>query len=131
MSSSITITGNLISDPELRFTPAGHAVCNFTVAVNERRKNAAGEWEDLPASFYNVAVWRQPGQIAAASLGKGDRVVVLGVLRLRGYERPDGSKGTAADVTAFEVAASMRWSEVEIKRQPRHAGPAAVEAPAA
>lgn len=117
MSTNVTIVGNLTKDPELRYLPSGKAVCDLTVAVNERVKNPdTGEWEDGDTSFFNVSVWESHAENVSESLEKGARVVVTGRLKLRNFERQDGSKGTSGDIRADEVAPSLRWATVSVAK---------------
>ena len=116
----VTIAGTLTADPELRFTPTGAAVANFTVAANDRRYNkTTGQWEDKGATFLRCSIWRQPAENVAESLTKGTRVLVTGTLRQCEYETRDGEKRYAFDVDATEVAASLKWSAVKITKANR------------
>ena len=90
-----TIVGNLTADPELRFTPAGHAVANFTVASTPRTfDRQSGEWRDGDALFMRCTIWRDAAEHVAECLTRGDRVVVQGRLRQRSYETREGDKRT-------------------------------------
>lgn len=120
---NITVVGNLSHDPELRFTPTGVAVASFTVAHNERYRDNSGEWKDGATSFVRCHVWREPAERLAESTKTGDRVIVTGVLRARTYEAKDGSKRTAWEVQASEVAASMRYATVKITKATRDNAP--------
>ncbi len=102
MNNQITAIGRLTAAPELRYTPQGQPVASFTVAYNDRRKNAAGEWEDGPAHFLDVQVWRQLAE-SAAELQKGQRVVVVGELKSRRWETREGEARTSWQVEAEEV----------------------------
>lgn len=116
----LTMAGTLVADPELRFTPAGAAVVNFTVACNSRRKNEqTGEWEDADATFLRCTIWRQPAENIAESLIKGDRVMVTGSLKQRSYETRDGEKRTVYEVDASEVGASTKFATVKATRAGR------------
>jgi single-strand DNA-binding protein len=111
MPVTIAFEGNLTRDPELRYTPGGAAVCNFAVAVNKRLK-VENEWVDGPASFYNVAAWRQLAE-DAAGLSRGQKVVVIGQLEVRQYDRQDGlevHRATSVDVTADAIGKSILFS---------------------
>lgn len=112
---TITIVGNLTADPELRFTPSGAAVANFTVAVTPRIKRG-DEWEDGDAAFYNCAVWRDYAEHVAESLQKGQRVVVVGRLTPRPFEYRDGGKGLSLDVAVDEVGHSLRFGSAKFAR---------------
>jgi single-strand DNA-binding protein len=105
----VTITGNLTDDPELRFTPTGNAVANFRLAVTARVKDGEG-WRDGDTSFFRINVWRQLAEHVADSLAKGDRAVVIGRLRSRSWETPEGERRSVVEVEADEVAPSLRWA---------------------
>jgi single-strand DNA-binding protein len=101
--NSVVLTGNLTRDPELRSLPSGTAVCSLRVAVNSRRKNASGEWEDKP-NYFDVTVWGAQGENCATYLSKGRPVAVQGRLDWREYERKDGSgKAQAVQIIADTV----------------------------
>lgn len=120
MLPQITIAGNLVSDPELRFTPSGAAICSFRIAASERKKNqATGEWEDGDTTFLSITTWRQVAENCAESLGKGDAVIVTGRLKSRTVENNDGSKTTYFDVDADEVGASLRRATAKLTRMTR------------
>jgi single-strand DNA-binding protein len=111
----VTITGNLTDDPDLRFTPGGHAVANFRLAVTARVKDG-DTWKDGETSFFRVNVWRQLAEHAAESLSKGDRAVVIGRLKSRSWETPEGDKRSVVEVEADEVAPSLRWAIAKPER---------------
>lgn len=115
---SLSVVGNLTKEPELRFTQSGRPVCSFGLAVN-RRYQQGGEWKDADPVFLNVSMWGTPGENAAASLSKGDRVMVTGRLEVRQYDKSDGSKGTSVDVIADEIAVSLKFATVAVTRTPR------------
>jgi single-strand DNA-binding protein len=104
-----TIVGNLVEDPELRFTNTGIAVANLRVAVTQRVQQD-GEWRDGDTSFFKVNVWRGQAENLADSLGKGDRVMVTGRLRQRSWETPEGEKRSVIELEADEVGASLKWA---------------------
>ncbi len=106
MNNQITAIGRLTTPPGVRFTQAGVPVASFTIAYNDRRKNAAGEWEDGPAHYLDVSAWRQLGE-SCAELAKGQRVVVVGELKSRHWETKEGEKRTAWQVEADEVGVLM------------------------
>jgi single-strand DNA-binding protein len=112
-----TIVGNLVDDPELRFTGNGIAVTNLRVAVTQRIQQD-GEWRDGDTSFLKVNVWRGQAEHLADSLSKGDRVMVTGRPRQRTWETPEGEKRSVAEIEADEVGASSS------SRPPRSNGPA-------
>jgi len=104
-----TIVGNLVDDPELRFTSSGIAVANLRMAVTQRVQQD-GEWRDGDTSFLRVNVWRGQAEHLADSLAKGDRVMVTGRLRQRSWETPEGDKRSVTEVEADEVGASLKWA---------------------
>ncbi len=118
--NTITLVGNLTRDPELRFTANGRAVASFGIAVG-RRYQVNGEWQEQ-TSYFNVTAWGQLGENAAASLGKGTRVVVTGRLEQREYTTRDGDKRTAIDVIADELGPSLRWATAQVVRTPHGEG---------
>lgn len=115
LSSTITLVGNLTGDPELRYTPAGIAVVNFTVAVNSRIKNKSDKWEDKLEGFFRCNAWRDMAEHVAESLQKGQRVLVTGRLQQRGWEDADGNKRQAVDIEVEEVGPSLRFAASEVK----------------
>jgi single-strand DNA-binding protein len=110
-----TIVGNLVEDPEVRFTNAGIAVTNLRVAVTQRVQQD-GQWRDGDTSFFKVNVWRGQAENLAESLTKGDRVMVTGRLRQRSWETPEGDKRSATELEADEVGASLKWATTKIER---------------
>lgn len=98
--NKVFLIGNLVRDPEMRSTQSGVAVCNFSIAVNRRFKNANGEQE---TDFLNVIAWRQLAELCSKYLAKGRKVAVTGSIQTRTYEAKDGSKRTAWDIVADEV----------------------------
>lgn len=113
----ITLVGNLTADPELRFTPSGAAVANFTVASTPRQfDRQTNEWRDGEAMFLNCSVWRQAAENVAESLTKGMRVVVQGRLKSRSYETREGEKRTVFEVEVDEVGPSLRYATAEVTR---------------
>jgi single-strand DNA-binding protein len=118
----MTVVGTLVADPELRFTPNGVAVANFRVACNDRRLNKdTGKWEDGEATFLRCSVWREYAEHVGESLSRGDRVVVIGRLRERSYEK-DGEKRTAYELDAEEVTPSLRFATAKVNRVERNGG---------
>lgn len=110
--NAVTIVGNVTRDPELRFTSAGLAVCNFSVASNRRWMNkSTNDWEEK-VSFFDVTVWADHGQNVAESCLKGDRVVVTGRLEQRSWEADNGDKRTKVEIVADVVAVSLEWATV-------------------
>lgn len=128
---NVTIEGNLTADPELRYTPSGIAVANFSIAVTERVSDGNGGFKDGDTSFYRIAAWRQLAEHIAASLSKGQAVIVHGTLKVEEFERKDGSKGNSAAVTADAVGPSLRFgTTVFTKSQGGQAGNAQAQQPA-
>jgi single-strand DNA-binding protein len=116
----VTITGNLTDDPELKFTPNGAAVANFRVAVTARVRD--GEtWRDGDTSYFRVNCWRQLAEHVSDSLGKGDRAVILGRLKSRSWETPEGDRRSVVEVEADEVAPSLRWATAKPQRAAKNA----------
>lgn len=113
----ITIVGNLVDDPELRFTPNGDAVANFTVASTSRKFNReTNEWEDDKTLFQRGSVWRKAAENAAESLQRGNRVIVVGDLTQRGYEDSDGNKRTVYELDNCEIATSLQFATATIAK---------------
>ena len=113
----ITLVGNLTADPELRFTPSGAAVANFTVASTPRTfDRQTSEWKDGDAMFLNCSVWRQAAENVAESLTKGMRVVVQGRLKSRSYETREGERRTVFEVEVDEVGPSLRYASAKVTR---------------
>lgn len=120
---SITLVGNLTGDPELRFTPSGQAVANFTVASTSRSLDkATNEWKDGETTFIRCSVWRQYAENVAESLTKGTRVVVTGRLRVRQYETREGGKGTSVECDVDEIGPALRYATAKINRVARTDG---------
>lgn len=130
--TTITVIGNLTAAPELRFTPGGHAVANFTVASTPRTFNRqSGEWEDGPALFMRCTLWRKAAENVAESLTKGSRVIVAGRLRQRTFETREGDKRTIIELEVDEIGPSLRYVTATTTRQarPENAEPAHDEPP--
>ncbi len=118
----ITVIGNLTDDPELKFTPSGAAVANFTVASTPRTfDRQTNEWKDGDALFIRCAAWRQLAENCAESLQKGQRVIVTGALKIRNYERQDGSKGTSVEINVDEIGPSLRYATAKVTKANRSA----------
>ncbi|SNR44559.1 single-strand binding protein [Haloechinothrix alba] len=117
------IVGTLTADPELRFTPRGSAVVNFTVACNKRFYNKeTGQWEDRDATFLRCNLWNQAAENVAESLSKGQRVMVMGELKQRSFETKDGEKRTTFEVEATEVGPSLKWATATVNKVSRNGG---------
>jgi len=118
--TQITIAGNLVDDPELRYTPTGQAVAKFRVASTPRfRDNASGEWKDGDSLFLTCNVWRQAAENVAESLQRGMRVIVYGRLRQRSYETREGEKRTVYEVEVDDVGPSMRNASAKVTKSNR------------
>jgi single-strand DNA-binding protein len=121
--TQITIAGNLVDDPELRYTPNGQAVAKFRVASTPRfRDQASGEWKDGDSLFLTCNVWRQAAENVAESLQRGMRVIVSGRLRQRSYETREGEKRTVYEVEVDDVGPSLRNASAKITRSSRAGG---------
>lgn len=116
----ITVVGNLVDDPELRFTPSGAAVANFRIASTPRTfDKQSNEWKDGDALFLSCAVWRQAAENVAESLQKGMRVVVQGRLKQRQYETREGEKRTVVELEVEEVGPSLKYATAKVARASR------------
>jgi single-strand DNA-binding protein len=113
--TTTTITGNLTDAPELRFTPNGAAVANFRVAVTPRVRDG-NDWKDGETSFFRVNAWRQLAENATESLSKGDRVIVVGRLKARSWETPEGERRSVVEIEADEIGPSLRWATAKPER---------------
>ena len=119
----ITLVGNLVDDPELRFTPSGAAVASFRVASTPRAYDRqSGEWKDGETLFLTCSAWRQLGENVAESLQKGTRVVVQGRLKQRSYETREGEKRTVYELDVEEVGPSLRSATAKVTRVQRSGG---------
>ena len=119
--TQITIAGNLVDDPELRFTPAGQPVARFRVASTPRfRDNSTGEWKDGDSLFLTCNVWRQAAENVAESLTRGMRVIVSGRLRQRSYETREGEKRTVYEIEVDDVGPSLRNASAKVNRAARN-----------
>ncbi len=119
----ITVIGNLTDDPELKFTPSGAAVANFTVASTPRTfDKQTNEWKDGDALFLRCAAWRQLAENVAESLQKGQRVIVTGNLKIRNFERQDGSKGTSVEINVDEIGPSLKFATAKVTKASRSGG---------
>ena len=118
----ITITGNLVADPELRFTSSGQPVASFRVASTPRIRDASGEWRDGDSLFLTCNVWRQAAENVAESLQRGMRVIVSGRLRQRSYETKEGEKRTVYEVEVDDVGPSLRNASAKVTKASRSKG---------
>jgi len=119
----ITVVGNLVDDPELRFTPSGAAVANFRIASTSRTfDKQSNEWKDGDALFLSCAVWRQAAENVAESLQKGMRVVVQGRLQQRSFETKEGEKRTVVELEVEEVGPSLKYATAKVTKAQRSGG---------
>jgi len=115
--TQVTIVGNLAADPEVRTTPGGATVASFRVAVTPRVREG-DQWRDGETSFFRCTAWRSLAENLAESVGKGARVIVVGRLRQRSWETPEGDKRSVTEIEADEVGISLKFAQA----QPRKAG---------
>ena len=119
----ITVVGNLVDDPELRFTPSGAAVANFRIASTPRTfDKQSNEWKDGDSLFLSCSVWRQAAENVAESLQRGMRVVVQGRLKSRQYETREGEKRTVFEIEVEEVGPSLKYATAKVTRANRSGG---------
>jgi single-strand DNA-binding protein len=119
----ITVVGNLTADPELRFTPSGAAVANFTVASTPRQfDKQSGEWKDGEALFMRCNIWRQAAENVAETLTRGSRVIVSGRLKQRSYETREGEKRTVVELEVEEVGPSLKYATAKVNKVSRGSG---------
>ena len=121
--TQITIAGNLVDDPELRYTPTGQAVANFRVASTPRfLDKATNEWKDGDSLFLTCNVWRQAAENVAESLQRGMRVIVTGRLKQRSYETREGEKRTVYEIEVDDVGPSLRNASAKVTKSSRSGG---------
>jgi single-strand DNA-binding protein len=119
----ITVVGNLTADPELRFTPSGAAVANFTVASTPRIfDRQSNEWKDGDALFMRCSIWREAAENVAESLSRGSRVIVQGRLKQRSYETREGEKRTVVELEVDEIGPSLRYATAKVNKASRSGG---------
>ncbi|MGH9129011.1 MAG: single-stranded DNA-binding protein [Acidimicrobiales bacterium] len=116
--AQIHLTGNIVRTPELRFTPSGQAVTNFSIAENRRYQDSSGEWQES-TSFFDVVAWADLAENVAQSLHQGDRATITGRIEQRSWETPEGDKHSKLEVTATDVAASVRFATVTVAKVDR------------
>lgn len=115
--TTITVIGNLVADPELRFTPSGSAVSNFTIASTPRTFDRnSNEWKDGEALFLRCSAWRELGENVAESLAKGMRVIASGRLKQRSYETKEGEKRTIIELDVDEIGPSLKYATAKVTR---------------
>ncbi|MCH7846159.1 MAG: single-stranded DNA-binding protein [Acidobacteria bacterium] len=117
-TNSVTLIGNLVDDPELRFTPSGVAMTKIRFAVNKRYQNRDGEWQE-ETSFFGGTCWRDMAENVAESLQKGLRVIVVGELQQRSWETQEGEKRSVVEVDIKEIGPSVRWATTTVTKTPR------------
>jgi single-strand DNA-binding protein len=121
--TTITVVGNLTADPELRFTPSGAAVANFTVASTPRIfDRQSGEWKDGEALFLRCNIWREAAENVAESLTRGSRVIVTGRLKQRSFETREGEKRTVMEVEVEEIGPSLKYATAKVNKASRGGG---------
>ncbi|AXH44431.1 ssDNA binding protein [Arthrobacter phage Kumotta] len=121
--TTITVIGNLTNDPELRFTPSGSAVANFTVASTPKTfDRQTNEYKDGETLFLRAAVWKDMAENVAESLTKGMRVIVTGRLKSRSYETKEGEKRTVIELEVDEIGPSLRFANAKVNRTQRNGG---------
>lgn len=121
--TNITMIGNLVDDPELRFTPSGYAVANFTVASTPRNfDKKTNEWKDGDTLFLRCSLWREAAENVAETLSKGTRVILSGRLKQRSYETKEGEKRTVFEVEVDEVGPSLRYATAKVTKTNRQSG---------
>lgn len=108
---TVSVTGRVGSDPELKFMPDGKPVLNFSVVADKKRKDDSGNWVDDKVCWMQAAVWGHAANHAAETLAKGMEVVITGALSTRNYQRNDGSQGTSLDLTVYSIGPSLQWDE--------------------
>ncbi len=119
----LTVVGNLTADPELRFTPSGAAVANFTVASTPRIfDRQSNEWKDGDALFMRCSIWREAAENVAESLTRGSRVIVQGRLKQRSYETREGEKRTVVELEVDEIGPSLKYATAKVNKASRSGG---------
>lgn len=122
--TNITVVGNIVEDPELRFTPSGAPVANFRVASTPRKYNRdTNQWEDGEAMFLTCNVWRQAAENVAETLTKGARVIVQGKLKARTFQTREGDNRTVFEVDVEEVGPSLKYASAQVTRNLREGQP--------
>ncbi len=127
-NNSVTLVGNLVEDPELRFTTSGIPRANIRLAVNRRWRDPNNEWQE-ETSFFGGTVWRQYAENVAESLQKGARVIVTGRLQQRSWETQDGERRSVVEVRIDEIGPSLRWATADVRRTTRESGGGYFEGP--
>lgn len=120
-TNSVVLVGNLVEDPELRFTPSGVPMTKVRFAVNRRWRDQSGEWQE-ETSYFSGTLWRDYAENAAESLHKGTRVIVVGRLEQRSWETQDGEKRSTIEVSIDEIGPSLRWATTTVNKTARAGG---------
>jgi single-strand DNA-binding protein len=118
MTNSVTLVGNLVDDPELRFTPNGAAMTKIRIAVNRRYQDRNNEWQE-ETSFFGGTCWRDMAENVAESLTKGMRVIVFGKLEQRSWETQEGDKRSVVEIRIDEIGPSVRWATAAVTKSAR------------
>ncbi|MCZ6518925.1 MAG: single-stranded DNA-binding protein [Actinobacteria bacterium] len=121
MENNVTLIGNLVDDPELRFTPSGVAMAKIRLAVNRRWRGQDGEWQES-TSFFTGTIWREQAEQVAESLQKGARVIVSGRLEQRSWETQEGDKRSVVEIQIDEIGPSLRWATATVNKTQRQGG---------
>lgn len=121
VDNSVTLVGNLVDDPELRFTPSGVAMAKVRFAVNRRWRDRNQEWQE-ETSFFGGTCWAEMAESVAESLQKGMRVIVSGRLEQRSWETQEGERRSVVEVRIDEIGPSLRWATATVTRTPRSGG---------
>ena len=121
MSNNVTLIGNLVDDPELRFTPSGVAMAKIRLAVNRRWRGQDGEWQES-TSFFTGTIWREQAEQVAESLQKGARVILSGRLEQRSWETQEGDKRSVVEIQIDEIGPSLRWATATVNKTQRQGG---------
>jgi single-strand DNA-binding protein len=120
-NNAVTLVGNLVDDPELRFTPSGVALAKVRFAVNRRYQDRNNEWQE-ETSFFGGTCWRDMAEHVAESLQKGARIIVTGRLEQRSWETQEGDKRSIIEVRIDDIGPSLRWATASVTRTPRSGG---------
>lgn len=118
MSNSVTLVGNLVEDPELRFTGSGVAMARIRIAVNRRYRDRNDEWQE-DTSFFGGTCWREVAENVSESLTKGDRVIITGRLKQNTWETNEGEKRSVVEVQIDDIGPSLRWARAAVTKTPR------------
>ena len=117
-TNTVTVIGNLVEDPELRFTPSGVAMAKIRVAVNRRWRDKSNEWQE-ETSFFGGTCWREAAENVAESLQKGARVIIAGSLEQRSWETQEGDRRSVVELRIDEIGPSLRWATASVTRTAR------------